>query len=485
MAEAIEETVGAYVPLNDDDDDYDALHKPDWEQSDPFILGENDLLPITLHKVEPVAAGGQYTLTIPAGIRVWKFADRSGEVTSGTQFSATSDKRLYVEGVQVGSTVLRINWSNGVKTINDADRLTIHVFDMTGPLNVPGYSIYEYFASGGHPDNSQWLDSPYFTTKEKMHDPITGLDYIDVLWDQPDPQSGERYFVGKVPYKANTGYVWQVDVNVVEVKLSQVQNTNTVNVVENGPTHVGDSVIAGTPQFTDTMVAKLDIERVRGPIVDGQMRGVKFMQMGFMQVATVSLRRALYIGTEVHEVHIDYQGESMIDARASSVLPWYDFTNAAFQGSPNVSDARSTMSLLLDQEYSAATSKQLHFAISDRPQLQATDRSAFNTGTEIIPASRYDVLIAFDLYFGVKTKERRIDAHGRASDELYTQRTAATWVFNGVGTVANASANSYGTWSSTAQNEGDPTNGEITSGAAVPYTTTTRINARPLNWIAT
>jgi len=40
LAEAIEETVGAYVPLNDDDDDYDALHKPDWEQSGA-IVGES------------------------------------------------------------------------------------------------------------------------------------------------------------------------------------------------------------------------------------------------------------------------------------------------------------------------------------------------------------------------------------------------------------------------------------------------------------
>ncbi len=103
LSEANEEAIGAYVPLNDDDDDYDAQHVADKDQPAGAIVGENDLLPITLHKIDPSTFGGTYTLTIPSHVRIWENPDRTGAVSASTTFNATADKILYVEGWQTVS----------------------------------------------------------------------------------------------------------------------------------------------------------------------------------------------------------------------------------------------------------------------------------------------------------------------------------------------------------------------------------------------
>jgi len=74
--------VGAWVPFNNDDDDYDASNTPDYQQTGA-IAGENDLLPIVLHPVQPLGLGGTYRLNFTSGIRVWRNADRTGEVVAG------------------------------------------------------------------------------------------------------------------------------------------------------------------------------------------------------------------------------------------------------------------------------------------------------------------------------------------------------------------------------------------------------------------
>ena len=60
-----EEREGAYLPVNNDDDDYDAGNLADSTQTGA-IVGESDLLPITLHSTSTAFPNGKYTLGIPA-----------------------------------------------------------------------------------------------------------------------------------------------------------------------------------------------------------------------------------------------------------------------------------------------------------------------------------------------------------------------------------------------------------------------------------
>ncbi len=63
----LEETDGAFLPVNSDDDDYDASNTPDKDQTGA-IQGENDLLPVVLRKVR---RGGSFTLEIPSHVKVY------------------------------------------------------------------------------------------------------------------------------------------------------------------------------------------------------------------------------------------------------------------------------------------------------------------------------------------------------------------------------------------------------------------------------
>ena len=62
LAEDVEQNVGAFVPVNNDDDDYDPNNLPDFLQPGA-ITGENDLLPIVLREQ---SRGGDYQLSIQA-----------------------------------------------------------------------------------------------------------------------------------------------------------------------------------------------------------------------------------------------------------------------------------------------------------------------------------------------------------------------------------------------------------------------------------
>ena len=481
LAENIEETVGAYVPLNDDDDDYDAQHKPDKDQ-DPLagaIVGENDLLPITLHKVDPTSAGGTYTLTIPANIRVWTTPDRTGEVTAGSTFAATSDKRLYVEGIQMGNGLLRMNWTNGTRVVNDADRVLITVFDMSGPLNVPGYATYEYTASGGRAGDSEWLGSFQALTKANVNDdPATGLDYVDVRWS-----SGP--FVGYAMYQASTGYVWRVDVNVVEVKISQIADTNVMKINETKPYQaIGGATLVGSQG--STMITQLDVQSITGPIVNGSMRGVSFIELGFIQTGETRLRRGSFpdslgvIHRRSHVAEHDIVGVDTFGA-IGDTMPWYDSTNSIHTSNPSI---KSFYAPAADQQYNNIT-----FAIDDTPRIQATDVPTITIGPgkpnsgEVVVVDEFDVLIRFNTYFAVRTRDAAPEKDGTLASEHFTRRTAAQWEMNALGKVVGAGPGAFGTWTASSSNSGSTSNLEESDGVRVAPTGGTPLNQRPNQWI--
>ena len=101
-----EDRPGAFVPLNNDDDDYDYYDQNNGTKTDKdqtgAITGEDDLLPIIIRT--PADANGQYKLT-GTGIKIYQNADRSNPQALGQGFNIpANDLKLYVEGTTQGAS---------------------------------------------------------------------------------------------------------------------------------------------------------------------------------------------------------------------------------------------------------------------------------------------------------------------------------------------------------------------------------------------
>ena len=180
------------------------------------IPGEDDLLPIVLKAVNPPVAGSWYRLHIPDKFRVWEHADRTGPVTELTKLPTDADKTLYVEGTAQGTGVITVDlyfwW---VPLIRGADSLTVNVFEWLGPLNVPGYSNHLYTAAGGAPGigASKWLAPTDGGSLDWSSDGDEFPDQARIMWNGGP-------VVGRACYQASPDYVWDLNVNVVEVQIS-------------------------------------------------------------------------------------------------------------------------------------------------------------------------------------------------------------------------------------------------------------------------
>lgn len=413
-----EETVGAFVPVNNDDDDYDAGNKPDKDQTGA-ISGEDDLLPILLHKIEPNSLGGKYKLEIPSHLRVWKKEDRTETVDATTEIDAAADTTLYVEGFTDGSDKVKLNWAEGTKALNDCDRIKVTSFKWLGPLNVPGYAIYKYTASGAL-GSSKWTTPDGGTIK-------TGANTSDVaiLW-------GEGPSAGKAVYQVNNNYTWDLKVNVVQIKLAP-DNDNVISYMEEGPYQNPDDRRVIVSSLDYAMFARLRAEKIAGPVVNGKMRGVKFMEMGFLQNITVESENAEYYakGNKVKYVRkskvqgmgklLDYYTR---EAEHRSQSPWYDSklrTGYAFHSF--TTDPNAAVSIL--------------FTCKDTPSAQATDSLELSTDDGNLNANQFNIRNVFVLHFVVRTR-----ADVNESAQTFTTRAIAnTWVFDGTGRL-----NKQGFW---------------------------------------
>ncbi len=471
LAKNVQRTVGAFVPINNGDDDYNDT--PDFQQNGP-VVGEDHLLPIVLHQItgdDP----GNYVLDIPSNVRVWTNSDRSGPVSPDTEISAAADTTLYVEGVEQGSGTLVANWSNETKSVNDADELKITTFSWSGPLDVPGDAVYTYTASGALP-GSGWIDSPNTVI-------MTGLasSTATIRWDD-GPE------VGHATCWVNDSYRWDMDVNVVEVKL-KFDATNSIHYNSN-PRQLSDArtTVESAPDGTDVIVGDITLDTMAGPMVNGKMRGLKFMELGFIQ----NVRFTQKSGDFYNLPKIGAAGDGrrrlsplpglgyVVDYRTIPVRsqePWADSTDVAsesdkgeyYKPGPSANTAVSSMG----------------FEYTDRPVITASD---VNTLTESgITDSKINYLdIVFDanLYFAVRTTKAV-----NGSDLVYTQLASAAWTFNGSGPVDGS-----GVW--TPAGAGQPngpagTDGahvfsQAPAGATVPITSGTPANdlfmTEPGNW---
>ncbi|MEW6359317.1 MAG: hypothetical protein AB1696_23480 [Planctomycetota bacterium] len=438
LDESIETRIGAFVPINNDDDDYDSVHSPDKDQSGP-IAYESDLLPIVLHGVEPLIPGGKFTLDVPDNMRVWMNSNRSGEVQSGiTEIDADAgDVTLYVEGIEEGPGFIKVNWTKGQTTLEACDEIQVTVFGWSGPINVPGYSAYRYTATLG---SGFWATPSDGTIKSGAF-----TNDATILW-------GEGPFVGKAVYQANLNYVWDLEVNVVQVAIkSGLTNSITYN---NAPVQDSRVIWSSSPEGPPTIIANLTVERIEGPVVGGVMRGVEFMEMGFIQTATMTRKHGDFDGFTVPRTRVSsVEGKSALDYETDpgTTPPWADAYNSGCFFAPG----RQVGSMINHPFY-----------IPDTPHLAGTDDMVFNIDGETDDVDRFAIELDVQLYFAVRTTQAI-----NGSEIVYTQRARAEWEFDGSGIVVS------GVWTQT----GSGTTGsnaftEVKDGSVVPTLTGSSMN---------
>ena len=338
LPDSQEDSPGAWVPLNNDDDAYDHydgisnddLNFNDAENLPRPIPGEDDLLPIVLRHIDRADGGGWYILNVPQGLDVWRSRDRSGLLTDGTSLRATDpDTTLYVEGVAPGPHVLSVDWMIKVPNgpcwvIGQVDTLTVNVFEWLGPLNVPDYSKHHYQAVGVRTGlgQSMWLAPDGGVIDTQYEDYVdehgTVADLMEIKWESPYAQKGEA---GKAIYQASPDFIWDLKVNVVQVIIGPPDCEPafvTKPPVDQPPKWVeypGHSGLAypakplGT--FPETIESKAKVT-LNGP--DGG-RGVRFMRVGFVQDVEVTEWSAEYGGGAFWMVS-SLQGQSFCDSGA-------------------------------------------------------------------------------------------------------------------------------------------------------------------------
>ncbi len=131
--ESKEESPGAIVFENWDNDDGDAAHTPDKDETS--VTGENDLVPF-YPKLEPTLTTGTLKLEATAGgsrVKVWMSATKGTEVTLPKTWDLATETvptTLYLEGYDESASAndveLKLSYANGSSSICD-DKLKITV----------------------------------------------------------------------------------------------------------------------------------------------------------------------------------------------------------------------------------------------------------------------------------------------------------------------------------------------------------------------
>jgi len=345
LDETREETVGAFVPINDDDDDYDSANEADWKQagstarypgswnSGVWYGGtDTDLLPIVLRgggvSTPPNSA---YVLTIPDHVKVWANPDRTSLVGVGGSAATVyvpsgGDTKLYVEGITQKADYLTLSFSHGGTTVV-ADKILITVFEWGGPLNVPGYSRHRYTAFGA-PQGSQWI-AP--TSGRIMSRPTGDVNDVEILWE-----SGPA--VGLCNYYINKDYMWSREVNVVKFEIDFVGAANAVTTRPNETgQHPTNQLVIVSNMNNEAMNVSLALSEVKGPLVNGVRRVAQKFQVGWIQSGTFVRTKARYAipnqgvdqscSVQDGDWHVDALGYRGLTYEQDSTLPWYNSFN--------------------------------------------------------------------------------------------------------------------------------------------------------------
>lgn len=409
LDEAAERKPGAYVPMNNDDDDYSATGTGRGEDlnQNGGIDGENDLLPIVVRgSADPTV---KMKLTFE-GLQVYQQPDRTQPLAAGAQFNAPqNDWTLYVEGRTSGRKIMKL-WVNGKET---DQTVVINVFQWEGPLNVPEWGTYNYKVLTADTPGG-WRPSG------EIYDIVDGANTrnAQVRW-----QGGP--VVGHLEYLVNDNYQWSLDVNVVDIQVIDINNAN--DFTTNGTAVIGqreyrDRRGIGPGKMVDSFNSTKDIPntnpvkketeaiawaatvQLTGP---ENNRGVRQMEVGFIQNLKATKLNATFTGVPKTSSLEGNRYWDTITQGQTAEKPFYDLDPGA--------------------RFTAAD-----FAATGNTKRMQSQDSPFMTFPIFIDRNHRDQIISalnvqwdFDLYVAAKT----IDTRNKANLVLTTV-AESSWQWN-------------------------------------------------------
>ncbi len=515
---ATKQSTGGFLAVNDDNDAYQfddgGNPIPDYQTDGP-IASEHNLLPLVLRSI-PSSVGGYYTLSwTSSNIQLWMNEDKSpgvdaagNEVTtivSGeTEFSASEETDVYVEGIAASDSLaaeeVALNWtpspststatggSTGPRMPAKFDFVKLTVDDLQGPQNVPSYAKYTYSESG--PFTLGTWSAAGGTVQGGQPEPFQTA--TSILWDGSDANNPTAGWVGKVFFTPIEGFKLERDVNVVQVTFSSVQRqpvTNQINYTNNlaHQSLQDKTAIYSTVQVPPPagMWATIEVSSVIGPVINGQMRGVRFIELGFIQFGLVALQNDEYgmapmLDAAGNVIPNKFGRRAISTLQASNVWvpdavrgpngtkpPYYDYYGDIPHVVFNLPEAEGGWNGAGNGD---AEADNLIFLTSDGPYIKAA--KAMSDGG--FNATRFNILFNFHLYFSVRTTDK-----GNNADEVFSQRAMASWHTNLSGNVTP-----QGVWTSDAPanvNGGDDSFKIVTDGTVIQNASSRFV--KPLNFL--
>ena len=298
-----EAATGAFVPVNNDDDAYKISPTgnlvPDMNVNDAqgklaAIPGEDDLLPIVIHLGANTPKSVELGFT--GNLRVWQNADRSGQIMPFTPLTLPAgggDLNLFVEAK--GTGIQNIRLIDGTTKKGTRASLKITPFSWTGPLNVPQYGTYQYTQQTA-------------AVKGKWIDPVSGI-ATDAGQKNVAIQWGTGGQVGAAVYQASADFTWGLEANIVKIDVTGPKNPFTPGVINDGG--IGSGIYGTPPRQLSNKLVTSQRPGIDPPGMQWQAtvkltgashgnndahpnRGVDFMNIGFVQNATIDSFRGTY-----------------------------------------------------------------------------------------------------------------------------------------------------------------------------------------------
>ncbi len=514
VVENLEENPGGWVAVNNDNDNYNflgdaaaqaksLLHKLDKDEL-AKVDGENDLVRISVHDLDSGNVLGKFSLEWSStNIRVWKTADKDGQVLSGdNEVPVGKAVSYWVEGLALSSTMVaeqvKLKWSDMIAGIQDVDAVNFTVYQIDGVMNVPGYSVHKYqvlspvvqygftpsvLSVTGGQKQSEFAGATSGSTVTTMQ--------ATILWDA-GPVVGKyrvtpgtavsNFFVDrevnvvKVAYETEQGAgnvidykgppmqfstvndkgtgksvsveVWKIPLGVAEraVQSHDNWNGNGSIIAPGGDKRTGDS---------QAMLAKLNVVSIEGPVpvAGGSMRGVRFVEAGLIQNIRATAVAGVFPGFTPARRRVPnyvdglYHVDIAIDQEAGN--PYYHKGSAFYRQ---------------DEDPAAGAPVQNKaFKIYDNPLILVTDAMSLTISTVTKQVEAFELRLDFSVFASVRTLDT-----GLGADTVFTQRAKAAWYFDGSGKI-----DAQGKWEAAGvetKNDGDKLFGPVIDGSVVPVT---------------
>lgn len=345
LDESLEETSGAFIAVNSDDDNYDGI--PDNHGTSGQVAGENDLVRVVLRPVRhnlasPPNPWNAYLFTSYGGastdgfVRLWQNPDRTGPIASGQAFDARQEHTIYLEGRYVEDNQLKLHYSG----THGGDWIKLRTVAIpSGPANVPDYSKHRY--AGAVLSNLVGVFEIEGGVKEDL-----GPNECRVFWQQGPA-------VGVVKFLPSPDFAIRREVNVVRVSIEappsgafaylqpidggvQVDVSNRISKYVNPagglPTQSGTAPLI---QFA----ARITLEGPNGN------RGVEKIHVGFVQNLLFSEYRGFF-SDRMQSLVAAYENATFLDQADGTIPPYYsDETTAVFNNATPLQNSKIIQSV--------------------------------------------------------------------------------------------------------------------------------------------